>query len=682
MKIKVLQCGMSLGIGGAETHIVSLSKGLKEKGHQVLVASNGGVYEKVLKEAGIETCQIPMHSKRPFCVVKSLWRLRKLISKYKPDVVHAHARIPALYVSILSHFYKFKMITTVHGTFKVDPILKRITKWGKYVFSVSPDITAYLNDHYDMSKSIIKETINGIDLEVFKPDPYKNNDKTIVHVSRLEETTSKTASYLIDYAIKYKRHLVIYGGGASLEALRQKAKGHDHIELLGAIDQVQEGLKRGQVFVGISRAALEAMAMNLPVVLAGDYGFVGLLDEKKAQASMAHNFTARGQKPLSYEKIETALEKYFKSDKEDFEWSRKFIEENYSMKRMVCDYLEEYREKKDVFVIGYYGSNNLGDELLLYETLKLLENYFDRSHLTVLSYSMKDTMKIHGVKSVSRNSIFKIMKTIRQSDVIIGGGGSMLQNVTSNRSLFYYLWLLNYANFNHKVVALIGNGIGPIHGKLQSKLSINILKKLSYIHLRDEKSYEWIKDQRQGPTDSGTDLALNPIKCQKDHWGKQVYINIRKWPNTSHLKGLMKTFKVYLEEAGYQVTFVTMQKGNDDLAMAGLGKIESFESPEALMSVIKEGDYMIGMRLHFLILAANHGIPFIGLSYDPKVSYFCDLFDQTYFDNISDLTLEPLIQAFETLVANNQKNHDLILENHKRVAIQNEGIHRFLNDIS
>ena len=193
MKIKVLQCGMSLGIGGAETHIVSLSKGLKSRGYQVLVASNGGVYENVLNDEGIETCQIPMHSKNPLCVIKSLWRLRKLISKYKPDVVHAHARIPALYVSILSHFYKFKMITTVHGTFKVDPILKRITKWGKYVFSVSPDITAYLNDHYDMSKSIIKETINGIDLEVFKPDPYKNNDQTIVHVSRLEETTSKTA---------------------------------------------------------------------------------------------------------------------------------------------------------------------------------------------------------------------------------------------------------------------------------------------------------------------------------------------------------------------------------------------------------------------------------------------------------------------------------------------------------
>jgi polysaccharide pyruvyl transferase CsaB len=673
---------MSLGIGGAETHIVSLSKGLKARGHEVVVASNGGVYEKVLSENDIKSVQVPMHSKHPICIIKSLWRLRKIISKYRPQVVHAHARIPALYVSLLSHFYDFKMITTVHGTFKVDPILKRITKWGKHVFSVSPDITAYLNHNYDMSGSIIKETINGIDLEIFKAREIKPAENTIVHVSRLEETTSKTASFLIDYAIKHGRKLIIYGGGSSLESLRIKAEGYENIQLPGAIDHVEEALKNAQVFVGISRAALEAMAMNLPVILAGDYGFVGLLDEKKAQESMIHNFTARGQNPLSYEKIESSLEKYFSKESDNFTWSRKFIEENYSLNRMVSDYLEEYKDKKDVFVIGYYGSNNLGDELLLHETLKLLESYFDRNHLTVLSYSMKDTTKIHGVKSVSRNNFFKIMKTIRKSDIVIGGGGSMLQNVTSNRSLFYYLWLLNYSTFNKKVVALIGNGIGPIHGELQTKLAKNILKKLSYIHLRDKKSFEWLKAQNVTSIDSGTDLALNQAGPLEKKWGKNVFINIRKWPNTLHLKSLMRTFKVYLEDAGYQVTFISMQKGNDDVAMTGLKNVRNFETPEALMQVIKTGDFMIGMRLHFLILAANYGIPFIGLSYDPKVSYFCDLFNQTYFDNLEKLTLEDLIEAFEKLSDEKQKNHEKIVNNHQILSIKNEGIHKFLKDIS
>lgn len=682
MKTKILQCGMSLDIGGAETHIVSLSKGLKDQGYDVVVASNGGVYDKVLEDSGIESLHVPMHSKNPISVIKSLYKLRKIIAKFNPDIVHAHARIPALYVNFLNHFYNFKMVTTVHGTFKVNPILKKITRWGKHVYSVSPDITTYLKENYDMSKSIIKETINGIDLDVFQSVDQNSNHETIVHVSRLEKTTAMTASYLIDYAIKYNRKLEIYGGGSELERLRKQAEGYDHISLAGPIDNVEDALTKGQVFVGISRAALEAMAVNLPVILAGDYGFVGLLDEDKAYESMAHNFTARKQTPLSYDLVESALEDYFKGEKPDVSWSRPFIEKHYSKDKMVQDYLQEYKEQKNIFVIGYYGSNNLGDELLLYEVLNMLEKYFDRDHITVLSYSMKDTMRIHGAKSVSRNSIFKIMSTIKQSDIIIGGGGSMLQNVTSNRSLYYYLFMLNYATFHKKTVALIGNGIGPIRGKLQTKLSKNILKKLSYIHLRDQQSYEWIKDDRKGKTDSGTDLAVTALKAHKTKNSNHVYINIRKWPNTDHLHDLMNDFKAYLEKANYQVTFISMQKGNDDIAMAGLGQVLTFKSPDQLMQVIKKGDYMIGMRLHFLILAANYGIPFIGLSYDPKVSYFSELFGQPYFDHLESLSLEDLIQAFESLSQHKASYQEKIIQTHESLKIKNKGIHEFLNEIS
>ncbi len=55
MKYKILMTLMGLEIGGAETHVVELSKELKKQGYDIIVASNGGVYEKELSAAGIIT---------------------------------------------------------------------------------------------------------------------------------------------------------------------------------------------------------------------------------------------------------------------------------------------------------------------------------------------------------------------------------------------------------------------------------------------------------------------------------------------------------------------------------------------------------------------------------------------------------------------------------------------------
>jgi len=683
LKTKVLQCAMGLDIGGAETHVVALAKGLKARGHDVFVASNGGVFEKGLHDLGIETVDIPMHSKKPLYVIKSLLKLRRVIKTFKPDVVHAHARIPALYVSILSKFYKFKMVTTVHGTYKVNGLLKKITKWGKCVFSVSQDISHYLYENYDMGDCQVIETVNGIDLDVFKVDDKWSIKKPIVHVSRLDATTSQTAEYLIQYAIERQRRLIIFGHGTEFSRLEALAHAHDNIDMRGAVDNVQEGLLEGGLFVGISRAALEAMACNLPIILAGDYGMMGYLDPDKAESAKDHNFTSRHQTPLTYEGLREAIDGYYREDyQRDSSWARPFIKANYSQDKMVEDYIAGYTGGKKVFVIGYYGSHNLGDEFLLYETLELLEGHFDKANISALSYSVKETRQIHGVTSISRSDFFKIMKTIKASDLIIGGGGSMLQNVTSNRSLIYYLWLLNYSVKKRKKVAIIGNGIGPIKGQLQTRLCRKTLSKLDYIHLRDSQSYAWVKDKVQGRVDPGVDLALSASLNAKTDFGKKVYINLRMWKQTDYLVRLMTNFKSYLCKEGYEVIFIAMQEGNDDLAMESLGPVATFKKPDDLLEVLKDGDLVIGMRLHLLILAANYGIPFIGLSYDPKVAYYCNLFDQPYFDDFKSISLEQMIDTFNHQMTHLMDQHDHIQEVHKGLKAQNEGIDAFLSEIS
>ena len=52
--MKILMATMGLDIGGAETHIVELSKQLKQQGHDIAIISNGGVYVPEIIAAGIE----------------------------------------------------------------------------------------------------------------------------------------------------------------------------------------------------------------------------------------------------------------------------------------------------------------------------------------------------------------------------------------------------------------------------------------------------------------------------------------------------------------------------------------------------------------------------------------------------------------------------------------------------
>lgn len=66
--MKILMVTMGLDIGGAETHIVELSRELVRRGHQVLAASNGGVYVRELEECGIKHYKMPLNRKDPASV--------------------------------------------------------------------------------------------------------------------------------------------------------------------------------------------------------------------------------------------------------------------------------------------------------------------------------------------------------------------------------------------------------------------------------------------------------------------------------------------------------------------------------------------------------------------------------------------------------------------------------------
>ena len=279
--MKILMATMGLDIGGAETHIVELSKQLKQQGHDIAIISNGGVYVPEITAAGIRHYEAPLHLRNVGTMIKARGILKEVIAKENPDVVHAHARIPAFLCGTLHKSMKFPFVTTAHWVFTSKGALRYLTNWGERTVAVSDDIKAYLIREYGLPAEHISVTINGIDTEKFSPAVSGEEvisefglDKSrpiLSYVSRMDEDRALVARQLIEIAPELDKRvpgvqLLIAGGGNVYDELLAKAKevnaamGRTCITMPGARTDINKIVAAGEVFVGVSRAALEAMA--------------------------------------------------------------------------------------------------------------------------------------------------------------------------------------------------------------------------------------------------------------------------------------------------------------------------------------------------------------------------------------------------------------------------------------
>ena len=105
---------------------------------------------------------------------------------------------------------------------------------------------------------------------------------------------------------------------------------------------------------------------------------------------------------------------------------------------------------KKVVISGYYGCDNFGDETILKVLVDKLKE--ENADITVLSLNPEKTKALHKVKTVKSFDLLRVITTIMKSDVLISGGGSLLQDATSLKSLLYYLFVISVAEFFHKKV--------------------------------------------------------------------------------------------------------------------------------------------------------------------------------------------------------------------------------------
>ena len=371
--MNILMALMGLDIGGAETHVTELSKELKRRGHNVVIASNGGVYENELSDFGIKHYKVPLQNKKPNNILTSVSLLKNIIRDENIDIVHSHARIPSFLLGKLQKSMKFPFVTTAHWVFTTKYGLKYITDWGQRTLAVSEDIKKYLVDNYKIPENHITVTVNGIDTDKFaesipseeikKEFDISDDDKTIVYVSRMDADRSLVAHQLIAavdalYSVIDGLKCIIVGSGNDFEVVEKEANeinekyGKKVIFLTGARTDISRLISVCELFVGVSRAALEAMASKKPCIIAGNEGYIGLFDESKQDVAMKTNFCCRGCNASDTPRLTQDIANFFGMWEDDIsricDYSREVVLKNYSVAKMADDAEKVYREVTEV----------------------------------------------------------------------------------------------------------------------------------------------------------------------------------------------------------------------------------------------------------------------------------------------------------------------------------------------
>ena len=147
----------------------------------------------------------------------------------------------------------------------------------------------------------------------------------------------------------------------------------------------------------------------------------------------------------------------------------------------------------EIVISGYYGFGNAGDEAMLAAMIEVLTELDSSIKITVISGNPEDTRCRHGVASVYRLNYLEISRVLSDSQLLISGGGSLLQDVTSERSLYYYLSIMMLAKKIGTPVMLYAQGIGPVRGRLARSAMRYIGNMVDLITVRDEGSLQELK---------------------------------------------------------------------------------------------------------------------------------------------------------------------------------------------
>lgn len=684
--------------GGAKTHILALCSRLKQEHDLQLISLRSGDFPESAREAGIRTTTL-----FSWFVPYDYYRLIRKVREEKPEIVHCHgakANIAGLLVKLFCHT---TVISTIHSDYQLDylsSLPKRLSigllnaralRHIDYYVTVSELFKNMLISRgFDPQRCMV--IYNGLDFEDKVEEPfdreawlrqagidYQPGDVVLGILARL--TAVKDIPTLLHAFAKARAEnprlkLLIGGDGEDAEKLKALARQlqlENSVSFMGWVTDVKHFFAACDIDVlcSISESfpysILEGVREGCAVITSdvggmrrlidqGESGYIFQPGDRDTFASYILELSRNTEKRRAFaEKLYAKASRMYSLESMAATQSR--IYEN-------IRHLEALPRRNGVLICGAYGRGNSGDEAILRAIIASMRSIDPLMPLTVMTRKPRETRLLYGVRAIYTFNVPQFFRRARRTQLFINGGGSLIQDSTSSRSLYYYLFTIWLSHHVGARVLMYGCGIGHVERPFNRRLSRLVLdSNAELITVRDLISLDELHEMGitrpvvRPAADPALSLQPAPDEdaCQYlrqhglDPDGRYICFSLRQWKDFDNYAAFAEAADYARKAYGLEAVFMPIEQPSDvppsqktaQLMQSGSHLLPAPEYVELTMAVLRRMKLMCAMRLHALVFSAAANTPFIAASYDIKVSSF-----MKYVGNPSCCDLEQVTGAF------------------------------------
>ena len=705
--------------GGAKTHVLNLLKELNQFIDAQLFCFRKGDFSEDAAKMGIPIEVI--ESGNP---VVGLRELKKRLQGQKIDIIHCHGARGNLMGNLIKRYLGAPVVTTVHSDYRLDYLGRPVARlsYGTTNMVALRRVNFYIGVSDPMTDVLIERgfpadriyTIyNGIDFKTpIHPVPKEEFLKSVgmkwepddviagiaVRLSPVKDVPTLLRAMKI--ACEKNSHLKLLIGGdgedrQKLETMTQELGLSDRVCFAGWLNDVNSFYNAIDInlLTSISetfpysltegtrmhRATIASNVGGVPVLI--DNGVNGLIFEPGNEQELAqHLLTLTEDKQLR----DTFGERIYEKASREFSIDR-MVEHQLEIYESILkrDARQKSKKRDGTIICGAYGHGNAGDDAILKSIIHSVQQLDPTMPITVLAKNTQSIKKRYRVNSIYTFNLPKMFAAMKKSVLYINGGGTLIQNATSWRSLWYYLFTLRLAKFLGNKVDMYGCGIGPVNGEKNIRLVKRVLdRSVDTITLREKDSMQELESfgvhQPEILLCSDPALVLEPSSdVEVDAYLKRHGMKsdkryfcfmLRTWYGFDAKASVLAACadRAY-EKYGLEPVFLSLNIFHDSAAAEKVTRLmkapylilDDWAEPELLMGVLSRMDTVVSMRLHGLIFSSLSGVPLVGVSYDPKIDSFLKYLDTGTCIDLPDLTTEGLNDAVDQALASLPQREEL-----------------------
>lgn len=669
-------------VGGAKTQIMNTVTGLAVRNEVMLISFRAGPFADEARERGIDVRVI--EKRNPFAAARAM---RDLVDEFRPDIIHCHGGRANLMGAMVRRSRHIPVLTTVHSDYKLDYLGNPLKQ---HTFGTANAVALRFLDFYQpvadrMARTLIArgfdperivKIYNGMefrrptgdfDRAAYLRDTYgaeiEEGDVLCGIAARLTAvkdiaTTVRAFARALKEAPQLR--LFIAGDGEDEAMLRRLCKEldvTDRVTFCGWVSPVEPFFRSmdinllSSVSETFPYSILEGICAGCATITSDVGGMPELIDT----GENGYIFPVGDHKQLARYMVRLAndaklrhtfAEALYEKASRDFSKDKMCERQEANYRHLLARFHRPKNERESIVICGAYGRGNAGDDAILEAIVQEMRALDPERTICVMSRRPKETRLVYRTNAIYTFNVFSVLRRFRRAALYINGGGSLMQDVTSTRSIWYYCYTLRAAKKRGCKVMMYGCGIGPINRAGNRKMAARTIdRSVDRITLRDDNSRAQL--EQMGVTHPDIRVSADPTiilspaphevvnlaleQSGIDPEGRYIGFGLRHWKGLdAALPEIAAAAEYAYEKHGLIPVFVPIEFPSDLTPAERVGAllrcpwhaVRTRQPIEVTIGILARMQAVVGIRLHSLMFSAGQGVPVVGMSYDIKVDGF------------------------------------------------------------